>query len=354
MNDWLQYLTLQGAQLQGDALNSATDFGQAPAISQIRNGFVSPLTELGLIAADGPEAAHFLHSQLSNDVQHLNGSVAQLAGYCTAKGRLLATFLMWRSGETIFLQLPSELQTSIQKRLQMYVMRAKLKLSSADGQFVSLGLGGEAAGAALGNWFPILPAAPYAQVESQSGTLIRLADAFGAARYQWVTTIATAQLVWPQLTALLTPVAEAVWRLGNIHAGIPQVTLLTQEKFVPQMVNFELIGGVNFKKGCYPGQEIVARSQYLGKLKRRTLLASIAVSKLSVQAGDAVFSSNDPDQPCGTIVNAELNLDGGIDCLVEIKLASLAEGSVHLGSANGPSLAFGDLPYALPSDDAGT
>ncbi len=135
------------------------------------------------------------------------------------------------------------------------------------------------------------------------------------------------------------------WNRSAIHAGVPQITLKTQEQFVPQMVNFELLGGVNFKKGCYPGQEIVARSQYLGKLKRRTALASIADD--DARAGDEVFAVTDPDQPCGMIVNAAQNGQGGVDALVEMKLAALGEGEVRLGSATGAAVVFRPMPYAL-------
>jgi folate-binding protein YgfZ len=147
------------------------------------------------------------------------------------------------------------------------------------------------------------------------------------------------------LTQALTPVGTGAWRLAEINAGVPRITQPTQERFVPQMINYELIGGVNFRKGCYPGQEVVARSQYLGKLKRRMVLAAIASP--DAKDGMEVFSSADPDQPCGMIVNAESNSSGGMDCLVEIKLAALQDGTVHAGSAGGPALRFGELPYAL-------
>jgi folate-binding protein YgfZ len=141
---------------------------------------------------------------------------------------------------------------------------------------------------------------------------------------------------------------NAAWHLASIHAGIPQVTAATQEQFVPQMINFELIGGVNFKKGCYPGQEIVARSQYLGKLKRRVVLASL--DNASARAGDEVFAADDPAQPAGMVVNAAPNGAGGADALVEIKLAAL-DGAVHHGTAGGTLLRFLPLPYALEQAD---
>jgi folate-binding protein YgfZ len=316
--------------------------------TQLADGFVARITDLGLIALDGEESANFLHNQLTNDVEHLGLSEARLAGYCSPKGRLLASFLMWRSASTIFLQLPRDIQAPVQKRLSMFVLRAKAKLSDsteAAANAVVLGIGGTQAPAALQAWFADLPAKPYAKVENEAGTLIRVADAFGAPRYQWLLSAETAETVLPALEGKLLAGDGQAWHLSEIHSAVPQITKATQEQFVPQMINYELLGGVNFKKGCYPGQEIVARSQYLGKLKRRTTLVSIP--DLSAVAGMEVFATADPEQPCGMIVNAAPNGDGGVDALVEMKLAAIEAGSVRLGSAEGTPLTFLDMPYVL-------
>ncbi|MEB0010003.1 folate-binding protein [Glaciimonas sp. Gout2] len=310
--------------------------------------FVTPITDLGLIALTGDEAANFLHNQLTNDVAQLPLDQIRLAGYCSPKGRLLATLLMWKSDQTIFLQLPRTIQAAVQKRLQMFVMRSKAKLADVTEEYAVIGLGGTAVGAALAPWFTDLPTAPYAKIDNANGTLIRCSDANDVARYQWIASQQIAIAAWTPLSETLPVVDDRVWRLGQIQAGIPQITLATQEQFVPQMINYEVVGGVNFKKGCYPGQEIVARSQYLGKLKRRAVLAN--VDAIDVDAGTEVFSSADPLQPCGMIVNAErLDPNGKTTtCLLEIKLAALDNGSVHIGSASGPQLSFIPLPYAMP------
>jgi hypothetical protein len=308
--------------------------------------FIAPLPSLGLIAATGEDAAGFLHNQLTNDVAKLPSGQARLAGYCSPKGRLLATFLMWKAGDAILLQLPRQIQAAIQKRLQMFVMRSKVKLADVSAEHVMFGLAGIKAEKALGNLFPELPASPYSTVTSENGLLIRVADSDGLPRYQWITAEEKARDAWENLTSTLSFASERAWRLSGIRAGIPQIVQATQEQFVPQMVNYELVGGVNFKKGCYPGQEIVARSQYLGKLKRRMMLAAVAAP--DVAAGMEVFSSADPEQPCGMIVNAERESTDRSLCLVEMKLAVADEVTVHLCSASGPALAFQPLPYALP------
>lgn len=343
LNAWLQFLSDHGARID-EQTQDVVDFVLSDG-GNVEAGFVAPLTDLGLIAASDEEAATFLHNQLTNDVEHLSTTEARLAGYCSPKGRLLATLLMWKSSDGILLQLPRQIQPAVQKRLQMFVLRAKVKLADLSDERVVLGMGGQQAADVLKTWFADLPTQPYSKTDSEAGTLLRVADAFGAPRYQWIAPRENAEAAWPALTAALSPISTARWRLADIHAGIPQITQPTQEQFVPQMVNFELVSGVNFKKGCYPGQEIVARTQYLGKLKRRMVLASVDTD---TRAGEEIYSSADPSQPCGMIVNAERNSGGGCDCLAEVKLAALHDGTVHLGSANGPALRFLTLPYPLP------
>jgi folate-binding protein YgfZ len=351
MSDWTARLAAQGARFHQDEAVQVEDFGRVLSAADLAAGFIAPVTDLGLIAVSGDDAATFLHAQLTNDIEHLGTAEARLAGYCTPKGRLQATFLVWRSngdtGADIFLQLPRALQPALQKRLSMFVLRAKAKLRDATGEAgleAVIGLGGAAAEAVLRERVATLPATPYAKVEGEAGTVIRLPDAFGAPRWLWLTNADTALVALEGARGRLQLGGNAAWHLASIHAGIPQVTAATQEQFVPQMINFELIGGVNFKKGCYPGQEIVARSQYLGKLKRRVVLASL--DNASARAGDEVFAADDPAQPAGMIVNAAPNGAGGADALVEIKLAAL-DGVVHHGTAGGTALRFLPLPYPL-------
>jgi len=341
---WQAFLEQQGAHIEAANGAEVRYFGTAAA-AELPDNFVAPLTDLGLISLSGDDAASFLHNQITNDVEKLDLGTARLAGYCTPKGRLLATFLMWKDVGQIVLQLPRALQPAIQKRLQMFVMRSKAKLADVSEQYVALGLAGNTAAEVLQQWFPQLPAQPYSKIDNENGTLVRVADSRQAPRYQWVTSVEQAIAAWPALTQKLSATGTHAWRLTDIYAGVPVITQPTQEQFVPQMINFELIGGVNFKKGCYPGQEIVARSQYLGKLKRRSVLA--LVDAVDVRAGAEVFSSEDPGQPCGMIVNAEPAGTGKSACLVEIKLAASDNGTIHLGTVDGPVLQLQPLPYEL-------
>ncbi len=305
------------------------------------NSFIAPLSHLGLLAVEGEDAASFLHNQLTNDVLGLNDNTARLAGYCSPKGRLLATLQVWQSGARILLLLPRDILPAIQKRLQMFVMRSKVKLADVSDSMGILGLVNPAI-SLLEAHFSDLPAEAYAIRQSTDSVLIRQPDASGMTRYLWVTNPQQAQHVLNDAQ----PAPASLWRWSEIQAGIPQITQPTQEQFVPQMLNFEIVGGVNFRKGCYPGQEIVARSQYLGKFKRRMMLATIDAPDAA--AGTEVFSASDPGQPCGMLVNAEKGPHGILACLVEVKLDAMGQ-PVHLGAADGPLLTFCSLPYPLPA-----
>ncbi len=297
-------------------------------------GFLSPLTHLGVIAATGEDTVHFLHNQLTNDVEHLDERELRLAGYCSAKGRLLATLLVWRAGDRILMALPRELLAATLKRLQMFVLRAKVKLSDASDEIVLIG----------GATRTALPGAPWQRQDRDGGAWLRVPDAGDLQRWLWAGPVAQAMPFWQQQAAQLPSAPAALWRWSEIIAGLPQVLESTKEQFVPQMINFELVGGVNFRKGCYPGQEIVARSQYLGKLKRRALLAF--TDDADVKAGVEVYSDADPGQPCGMLANAERGPDGRSACLVEMKM-ELATTVVRIGSATGAPLHFAALPYEL-------
>jgi folate-binding protein YgfZ len=327
-------------------MNSQTSSLAAADFEAVRTAGVHiPLTQFGVIDVKGDDAVAFLHNQLTNDVQHLDASTARLAGYCSAKGRLLGSFLMWRTADAVRLLISHDIQAPVQKRLSMFVLRAKAKLSDATPEVAAVGFAGDVR-AALSGIFDALPDGIHVKVEGPHGALIRVPDAAGRPRFLWVGPKADIEAQLPKLDEKLRRGPAELWDWLDIHAGEPRITQPTVEQFVPQMVNFDVLGGVNFKKGCYPGQEVVARSQYRGTIKRRTALAHGETAA----PGAALFHSDDPGQPCGMVVNAAPAEGGGVDCLVEIKLAALDNGSVHVGAVDGPRLDFLPLPYAFPSD----
>jgi folate-binding protein YgfZ len=263
-----------------------------------------------------------------------------LAGYCSAKGRLQATFVIWReaSGD-LLLACSADLLATTLKRLSMFVLRARCKLSDASGEVPLWGVAGEPAISSLGVPAPVRPWAQAAF--AQGGQAIRLPDARIDGTPVPRLLLAGAADGPGGLPAL----DEAAWRWLEAQSGTPRITAATVEQFVPQMVNLELAGGVNFQKGCYPGQEVVARSQYRGTLKRRAYVLHAAEALLP---GQEVFHDGDPAQPAGMVVLAGA-WRGDHAALVELKIAATESGSLHLGRADGPQLTLGALPYELPS-----
>ena len=297
------------------------------------------LSDWGLIRASGPEARQFLHGQLTQDVQHLQSGRSRLAGYCSPKGRLLASFVLWPVGaEEVFLACSADLLPATLKRLSMFVLRARCKLSDASGEFEVWGCAGDAARGAGDD--------AGAVVEGDAGWSVRLTDAP-------VDGVAVPRALCVRRAGANPPAAAPLdadgWRALEALSGVPRIVAATADQFVPQMVNLEAVGGVNFQKGCYPGQEVVARSQYRGTLKRRGHLLETTAS---AQPGQEIFHSADPAQPAGMVALAGALAAGRSCVLAELKLSAAEGGSLHLGAADGPLMSIVALPYALPAGAA--
>jgi folate-binding protein YgfZ len=297
---------------------------------------VAPLPHLGIIRAEGEDAAKFLHGQLTQDFSLLGLSEARLAAFCSAKGRMQASFIGFkRSHSEILLVCSRDLLAPTLKRLSMFVLRAKVKLSDASADFSLYGLAGDA----IKNVAPVAPSA-WSKTDSGAATLVRLYPADGVPRALWV---ASATEAPPAGNAL----SLDVWLWSEVRSGIATVTTSIIDAFVPQMLNYESVGGVNFKKGCYPGQEIVARSQFRGTLKRRAYLAHCAAL---LQAGDEVFDPADASQPCGTVAQAAAAPGGGFDALISLQISAATSPGLRLGQADGPAIELLPLPYPLLED----
>lgn len=339
--DWQNFLATQGAKIQ-DGVVQHFDDAAAERIATRDSTVLCDLSQFGTIKVSGEEAKGFLHNLFSSDVNALTPQHALPSSFNTAKGRTLATFLIWLESADFLLQLPQELIAAIQKKLSMYVLRSKVKIENASDSTVCLGLSGANAAALLQQHFPALPQNPLDIVHHDDTSLIRL----GADRFQLDTTPQHAPALWQKLSVEARPVGSPCWDWLNIRAGFPVILPQTQEEFVPQMANLDLIGAVNFKKGCYPGQEIVARMQYLGKNKRRMYLAHVEAG-VAPQAGAELFSAEMEGQSCGMVVNAQAAPNGGYDLLAVIQIASHDAFPVHLGGLNGTRLQFQPLPYPL-------
>ena len=316
------------------------------------SGILAP-QHWGLILAEGPDAGSFLQGQLTNDVLLLPVGQARFAGYCSAKGRLMASFVVLKlSAEKYLLACHQDLLQSTLKRLSMFVMRAKLKLTDVTAQYDIRGLLGTTADQAC----PALQSeVPWRTLQEGEGHFIKLHSAKNSG-------LSISRLMWiglkdaPSSHALtdqsLPSATENEWRLAEVLSGISRVQTATSEAFVPQMLNYESVEGVSFKKGCYPGQEVVARSQFRGTLKRRAFIVSC---HSAMQVGQEIFSADDLDQACGMVASvAEIDSTTHPDTakwwgMVSMQINAASQ-VLHLGHPEGPELHLSALPYPLLED----
>ena len=304
------------------------------------------LSQQGVILFSGEEAQVFLHNQLTCDVAALERSRTTYGSYCTSKGRVLATFLLWRSGEDFFMQLPSPLREPIQKQLSKFILRAKVKAADASSEWTVLGVAGAEAGRLVQRAAGSAPQGVHEVAQTRDAMVIRLPGD----RSEIVARRDAARGILDTLMSDAKKADPDYWSWLDIHAGVPVILPATQEAFVPQMLNLDLIGGVSLTKGCFPGQEIVARMHYRGTLKQRMYLANVAAADLP-RPGERLYSPSFGEQACGTIVNAAHSSEGGCDVLAVIQIAVAEKGDVHWKSLDGPALKLLPLPYEVTSGE---
>ncbi len=344
---WTDWLQREGALFLDGRVSS---FGNAHAEPQSVAGRIvmCDLSHEGLLLVSGEDAAAFLHGQLSNDILALAEGDAQITSWCSPKGRMLVTPLLWKGRQGLFLQMPRSLQAAIQKRLQMFVLRSKVKLEDLSADWVKIGVGGtgtmagNALEASIHAVFGAVPGRAMSSIHTALGRIIRVSPT----RFEIVVSPDNAIEVWNKLTPHAVKVGAGVWDLLAIRDGIIQVLPATQDQFVPQAANFELIGGVNFKKGCYPGQEIVARTQYRGILKRRLVRVHSETNDYP-KPGESVYAPEFGEQAAGHIANVAPAPEGGFDALVVAQIESIKADSLRLKNLEGAALRLQSLPYEV-------
>jgi folate-binding protein YgfZ len=340
--NWLAALQQQGATISQGRI---VDFGNHEA--EIRacdeTTVMVPLTHLSLLRASGSDTAEFLQGQTSNDVRHVDAEHHQLSSYSTPKGRMLALFTLFMRDDDYFLQLPQELLEAVQKRLSMFVLRSDVKLEAMDGEINSIGLAGPQAEKLLQDQLGGCPGEAGESLTIDGVTLLRRPGT--QPRFICIAESGRINTLWQALSPSTQATGADCWDLLEVRAGIPGITTETVEAFVPQMVNLQLVDGVSFKKGCYPGQEVVARMQYLGKLKRRMYRAHVSAEG-APHAGMELFSPESASgQGAGKVVRAAPSTTGGWELLVVAEIASAENDTLFLESENGPRLALQELPY---------
>ncbi|NYT64804.1 folate-binding protein YgfZ [Alcaligenaceae bacterium] len=334
--------------------------------------FVSPLNDLAVIEISGPDAVSFMQSQLTQDVASLTPDHAVLAGYCSPKGRLLGTMVLWSTPKPddtpcLCALVKADIAESLVKRLSMFVLRAQAKLAIANLSVWGLVLPTQAlepfplesfadAGitSAAGQLYaaiellPVQPA-PYSCIHTDTGL--------------WIAAPSTTDSPtrWWHISHIINPEAQADqgwWNAADIAAGLPWITSTIQDLFIPQTLNLELLQGVSFTKGCYPGQEVVARSHYRGTVKRRMAYGVVAATDAidlgtpEELAGRDIYDAKQAEHPCGRIVNAALGHDDQMHLLLEVQLADLGIADFRLGQPTGAVITIRDLPYSIQATSA--
>jgi len=344
--DWRAFLESRSATIGDDG---AARFVETPAAGNEPSCAVVDLSHLGLIAVGGPDAEHFLQGQVSNDVRELSDTHTQLSSHCSPKGRMIANFRVLRIEQSLFLVLPRAQMGPILKRLRMFLLRADARIDDASDALVCFGIVGDCADAALGELFGPLPQHDNGMSRAGDAALIRIPGT--VQRFLFIGPAPQARALW-QLAVSEGGATQAdpdLWALHDIRAGLPTVLPETREAFVPQMANMQLIDGVSFTKGCYTGQEVVARMQYLGRLKRRMYVAEVETDD-APRPGDVLSApGSSSEQAPGRVVDARAMGPGRYQLLVIAEISAAEGDGLHLGD-DGPRLTLQPPPYGFPAE----
>ena len=345
--DWMDFLRQRGARTAGGDAACVLDFGDAGReLAALRDAaLVCDLGQFALLGFAGADAQTFLQGQLTCDVREATRAAFRPGALCTPKGRALATFRLWQDADGYTMQLPSSLYEPIRKRLSMYVLRSKVTIASRSDAWARFGLAGPQAAAALRTALGIAAADALPSergiVEHQGISIQGLCGD----RYLLLVRPQAAAQTWTRLAQVCVEGGDTAWRAATIAAGEAVLTAATQDQFVPQMLNLDLLGGIGFQKGCYTGQEIVARTQYLGRLKQRLFHARMDTDTPPC-AGDALYSADFDGQATGTVIDAAPDPDGGTRLLAVVRTDSAATQTLHCGSIDGPPLSAVTGPAA--------
>lgn len=340
-SQWKDFLESRSAMIAED---ESVHFPDAPVEADCA---LADLSHLGLVAVSGTDAEAFLQGQLTNDVVGLAANQSQIGSHCSHKGRMLASFRVLKQDGTVYLQLPrSKVETMI-KRLRMYLLRSKATVEDASDRLAAIGIAGDCAPSLLAPCLEAIPDRDNEVTRSDETIVIRVPAP--VPRFEILGPVTAIQALWDQLATGASVVNADYWSLLDIRAGIPNLFPETSEAFVPQMANLQMLDGVSFKKGCYTGQEVVARMQYLGKLKRRMYQASVGADQ-APQPGDELHCpSSSSEKATGKVVDARANASGDYELLAVVEIESAEKGEVRL-RPDGPVLSFEEPPYGFPGN----
>jgi tRNA-modifying protein YgfZ len=344
-DDWKKHLINAGAEFEGDRLR---DYGNAERErSMAVNGdVICDLSHRGLLGVRGKDAQSFLQGQFGNDVRQVTETRSQLSSYSSPKGRAYAVFRVMRDRDAYLLEMNPEPVEPVRKRLTMFVLRTDVVIENAEDTRIRFGLSGPTAEAQLSEALGAVPAEVNEVLTRNDVTVVRVPQMVHP-RFELAGEIDACRALWDDLNVHCAPVGPEGWRLLDILAGIPAIYPETSETFVPQMINLHALGGISFSKGCYPGQEVVARMHYLGKLKRRMFRLAIEGQDLPLPGSPVFRAGGDPSQPDGAIVDAVLHPDGLYAALAVLQIAAATE-PLRWGSPDGAVAHVIPLPYTIP------
>jgi len=339
LKDWKAFLTEKGAKFEDQHLVSF-DNPESENSLLAQGSVLCDLSNFGIIKVSGEDAENFLQNQLTNDIRNVTESQHQSSAWCSPKGRMIANFQVFKRQESYFLILSIDLLEHVIKKLSMYIMMSKVTIENITDSYVLFGYAGTEADKNLQAYSKLTPLK--ANQSATFGTLTLLNMPTTLPGFIIFGELEDAKQLWEACNQTAKPASCAPFLYLNIISGLPIITKPSSEKWIPQMVNFTAIGGVDFKKGCYPGQEVVARLNYLGKTKRRMYRIEIDSNTLPA-VNDNISSDTDPS--AGQILNAAINPENKVEALAILKITE-AEKPLSLEKCNS-HVKILELPYTV-------
>jgi len=350
-NDWKNYLLQSGATHDDRGLFIFDESFADARIAEDSN-VICDLSHFSTVVIAGADAAEFMQGQFTNDVNKVDDQHSQISAFCNNKGRMIANFRLFKYQQNYFISIRQDLVDKSIEHLQNYVLRAQVAIQDVSQQLVHLGISGRDAGAILADFIDN----PGTDVDSlsQNEDYIAIRAAGSIPRYEIFCSPEKAIALWQAVTEntstdKVTMVNSDYWDLLDIRNGIPFIDSNTSEEFVPQMANMELINGVSFEKGCYTGQEIVARTHYLGKQKRRTYPISIKSHTMPKTGDHLATETSTENQYTGTLVTIYQTATDDYEALAVIQIKSVEEGRLKLKHVDA-DISVMDIPYSLDAD----
>jgi len=337
-HNWQQFLLSQGACFDDEGVSCYPEDAKDKTPPE---SWLTDLSYYGLLSVQGPDSAKFLQGQFTCDFDEISPQHSRLGAYCSPKGRMLSSFrVIQLENDRYLLRMQQAITENTRNTLEKYGVFFKSKIKTCQGM-VGLGLAGVKTKAALHNIFNTTPESCEECLLVDGHAIVQLDDK--GEQFECWLRIGEAANIWQQLSALLPARGSRQWDLINIQAGVGEVRAQTVETFIPQMLNFQTVGAISFEKGCYTGQEVVARTQYRGNLKRHMYRVSSITNEI-ITAGDKIYASG-KEQSIGDVVMVANSSNNELQLLAVITSKDLPTPELHANSQDGPVLTVLSLPY---------